>query len=998
MNPSNAEAQDPLIGAHIDGRYTVEGVLGRGGMGVVYAGVHDELCRQVAIKVLNTAWAGEQTAVERFLREARTASSFTHGNIVDVSDLGRLPDGRPYLVMPRLHGTDLSTLLYEAGPQPAKRVAELLRGVASALDLIHARGYVHRDIKPENLMYVAREDGSETVMLLDFGIAAAVMSTERRLTGQGQVFGTPHYMAPESATGAAPDARSDVYALATVAFELITGVLPFDTDNLMQLLSMKLMNDAPTLSSVTQLEFPAQLEAVLARGLAREPLERFSSASELVNAISVATEDAPVSWRTGVLRPNMHSGSHPLGSGREPSVPAAAGGNDSERADTARAAALPGARGRGATVRQPGLAQSGPASTRAPAHDSWPAGRDSERARGPAPARDSDRAGGLEQARDSDRARGPAPARDSDRARGPAPARDSDRARGAGWPRGDDRDSRAFSSAPPQQRKPSSGPPGRSQTPGAPNSWGPHGAEGGYDEQHGRSSQRPEDRRHASDRSGAGEQPEDRQARGAPGPGDNWQNAVGREGDWRSGHPDDWQSRAGQASPADDWQGRAEDWSGSRDDWESRARRSDGWEQRAAESAAREGDWQYRVAELGEGSARPAMRRHPSQPAAHGSARPPPRGTQFDGPTEVVGGGLRVTEEVARFRRRRAQTRWGALIAFALCGLGVAFAIRRWDAEQQRTARVGQEAPSQDVRAASDARGSSSAAEPSAPSAPPRTAAGPNGRGANGSKSNPGSSSSTGTPAANGLARAEGDGRAAANSGVSSAAALSGEIDGPSAAAPNDELGGPNGAAPSVATALAAPSGEEPGAANEGASSGTPVAPPPSFGDSRPQPTAAALPSSARARGESPRSRPEPPPSARAPEPPPSTSPFVPEPSLAPPAPAPAPVVVLKEPEPPPEENETDEPAVNRARAQELTQNATGALLRGQVGRAVDLLREATRLAPDHAIAWRSLGLAYERSGNNLSALDAYQHYLSLVPTGAQSEMVRERMRALRQP
>src|SRR5215510_1311557 len=188
MSTASSAAEDSLIGSRIDGRYTVHRVLGAGGMGVVYEGVHDELGRSVAIKVLNAAWASDRTAVERFLREARTASSFSHGNIVDVTDLGRLPDGRPYLVMPRIVGVDLATLLAETGPQPAKRVGSLLSGVAAALDLVHAKGFVHRDIKPENMMYVVREDGSETVMLLDFGIAAAMMSSGPRLTRQGAIF------------------------------------------------------------------------------------------------------------------------------------------------------------------------------------------------------------------------------------------------------------------------------------------------------------------------------------------------------------------------------------------------------------------------------------------------------------------------------------------------------------------------------------------------------------------------------------------------------------------------------------------------------------------------------------------------------------------------------------------------------------------------------------------------------------------------------------------
>jgi serine/threonine protein kinase len=314
MTDAEPAEHDSLLGTRIDGRYSVHRELGRGGMGVVYEGVHDDLGRPVAIKVLNLAWASDPTAVARFLREARTASSFSHPNIVDVTDLGRLPDGRPYLIMPKITGTDLAAMLTESGAQPAKRVAQLLMGVAAALDVIHAKGFVHRDIKPENLMYVVREDGSETVMLLDFGIAAAVMSNEPRLTGQGAIFGTPQFMPPEVCSGGMPDARGDVYALATVAFELITGVLPFGDDNMMRVLTEKLTTDPPTLSESSGVPFPAELEAVVSRGLARDPRERFAHASEFITALKDATDHAPVSWRSGVLRPSFRSAAHPVGS------------------------------------------------------------------------------------------------------------------------------------------------------------------------------------------------------------------------------------------------------------------------------------------------------------------------------------------------------------------------------------------------------------------------------------------------------------------------------------------------------------------------------------------------------------------------------------------------------------------------------------------------------------------------------------------------------------
>jgi eukaryotic-like serine/threonine-protein kinase len=288
--------QDPLLGALIDGRFRVMATIGEGGMGKVYEALHEGLGRVVAIKVLGAAWASDEASILRFQREARTASNIGHRAIVDVSDLGRLDDGRPYLVMERLRGASLADLLDEHGRLPPDRVAHLITEVASALDEVHARGIVHRDIKPDNVMVVPGEQGGpEQVKLLDFGLAAfALPSAENaRLTRIGQINGTPHYMAPESGEEAMPDYRADVYSMAVVAYELLTGFVPFDSKNPMQILTRKMHEDPPSMQYLSGLEFSEHVEQVMARGLARLPDERPGSAGEFACDLAEAIRSLP---------------------------------------------------------------------------------------------------------------------------------------------------------------------------------------------------------------------------------------------------------------------------------------------------------------------------------------------------------------------------------------------------------------------------------------------------------------------------------------------------------------------------------------------------------------------------------------------------------------------------------------------------------------------------------------------------------------------------------
>ncbi len=285
---------DPLIGVEIGGRYVVHELLARGGMGAVYKGVHLELGRAVAVKVLSSAYAREEEAVKRFQREARTAGRIDHPNIVAILDLGRLGSGEPYLVMELLEGVDLADCIAREAPMRPDRVVELLRPVANALDMVHAEGLLHRDIKPANIFLAARPDGAVTPKLLDFGLAALRDGTDAdRLTREGIVVGTPHYVSPEAAEGEPVDERTDVYSLGLVAFEMLAGVLPIESERPISLMYAKVRRPAPTLSQRTGKSFPPAIEQLIARTLSRTPERRPASAGAFVEALAAAVRELP---------------------------------------------------------------------------------------------------------------------------------------------------------------------------------------------------------------------------------------------------------------------------------------------------------------------------------------------------------------------------------------------------------------------------------------------------------------------------------------------------------------------------------------------------------------------------------------------------------------------------------------------------------------------------------------------------------------------------------
>lgn len=273
---------DPYIGATVDGRYLVEKVLGEGGMGVVYRCRHTIIDKLVAMKVLRADLARNEEVTERFLNEARSASSIGNPHIIDISDFGRLPDGATYFIMEYLDGAPLAAVLDEHKALPPERTLKIATQLAEALSAAHDGGIIHRDLKPDNIFLLRRGTQTDFVKVLDFGIAKA-SATNSKLTQAGQVFGTPHYMSPEQAAGSPVDHRSDIYAVGVILYEMATGRLPFDAENFMAILTQH-MYKAPTppseLPGLKQTVAP-ELEAVILKCLSKQPEDRYDSMSAL---------------------------------------------------------------------------------------------------------------------------------------------------------------------------------------------------------------------------------------------------------------------------------------------------------------------------------------------------------------------------------------------------------------------------------------------------------------------------------------------------------------------------------------------------------------------------------------------------------------------------------------------------------------------------------------------------------------------------------------------
>jgi serine/threonine-protein kinase len=336
-------SEEPLLeaGTEVDGKYTIQRALGRGGTGTVYEARHATIGHRVALKIVNADRAQRPETLARFQTEAQICGAIRHPNVGQIYDVGTY-EGKPYMVLELHEGQSMANVLSES-LLPIPAILEIAMQVLSALAAVHDSGVVHRDVKPDNAMLVRALNGDIVVKLVDFGISKVITTDirERTLTREGSILGSPDYMAPEQLRGHEVDARTDLYAVGVLLYEAVAGRPPFDAENLSDLM-VAILRDPVVPPSELRTDCPPELDALILKALSRAPKERFQSAVEMarqLEQIQTVLRQRPASIAPELRKPMPRREQRPTRARRALQKPAEPDAAELEAAETLPAAA-----------------------------------------------------------------------------------------------------------------------------------------------------------------------------------------------------------------------------------------------------------------------------------------------------------------------------------------------------------------------------------------------------------------------------------------------------------------------------------------------------------------------------------------------------------------------------------------------------------------------------------------------------------------------------------